>query len=60
CAPSEPGVMQRLRSEGLCMVNAPPCFAESIVFPRKSQENYKVYNLSNSWTLICWGKGKKL
>uniref|UniRef100_A0A2K5LFL7 Eukaryotic translation initiation factor 2A n=1 Tax=Cercocebus atys TaxID=9531 RepID=A0A2K5LFL7_CERAT len=47
-------------SEGLYMVNGPPHFTESTVFPRESGKNCKVYTFSKDGTLFAWGNGEKL
>ncbi|KAM7133674.1 eukaryotic translation initiation factor 2A isoform 2-T3 [Molossus nigricans] len=47
-------------SQGLYMVNGPPHFTESTVFPRDSGKNCKVYTFSKDGTLFAWGNGEKV
>uniref|UniRef100_A0A8C9I346 Eukaryotic translation initiation factor 2A n=1 Tax=Piliocolobus tephrosceles TaxID=591936 RepID=A0A8C9I346_9PRIM len=42
------------------MVNGPPHFTESTVFPRESGKNCKVYTFSKDGTLFAWGNGEKV
>ncbi|XP_011942887.1 PREDICTED: eukaryotic translation initiation factor 2A [Cercocebus atys] len=58
-APSTPLLTVR-GSEGLYMVNGPPHFTESTVFPRESGKNCKVYTFSKDGTLFAWGNGEKV
>lgn len=58
-APSTPLLTVR-GSEGLYMVNGPPHFTESTVFPRESGKNCKVYTFSKDGTLFAWGNGEKI
>uniref|UniRef100_A0AC11D1P1 Eukaryotic translation initiation factor 2A n=1 Tax=Ovis aries TaxID=9940 RepID=A0AC11D1P1_SHEEP len=56
-APSTPLLTVR-GSEGLYMVNGPPHFTESTVFPRESGKNCKAYTFSKDGTLFAWGNGE--
>ncbi|XP_023559854.1 eukaryotic translation initiation factor 2A [Octodon degus] len=58
-APSTPLLTVR-GSEGLYMVNGPPHFTESTVFPRESGKNCKIYTFSKDGTLFAWGNGEKV
>ncbi|XP_048190844.1 eukaryotic translation initiation factor 2A isoform X2 [Perognathus longimembris pacificus] len=58
-APSAPLLTVR-GSEGLYMVNGPPHFTESTVFPREPGKNCKVYTFSKDGTLFAWGNGEKV
>ncbi|KAL2804533.1 eukaryotic translation initiation factor 2A isoform 3 [Daubentonia madagascariensis] len=58
-APSAPLLTVR-GSEGLYMVNGPPHFTESTVFPRESGKNCKIYTFSKDGTLFAWGNGEKV
>ncbi|KAF6118431.1 eukaryotic translation initiation factor 2A [Phyllostomus discolor] len=58
-APSTPLLTVR-GSEGLYMVNGPPHFTESTVFPRESGKNCKVYTFSKDGTLFAWSNGEKV
>uniref|UniRef100_A0A3Q1M2B7 Eukaryotic translation initiation factor 2A n=1 Tax=Bos taurus TaxID=9913 RepID=A0A3Q1M2B7_BOVIN len=58
-APSTPLLTVR-GSEGLYMVNGPPHFTESTVFPRESGKNCKAYTFSKDGTLFAWGNGEKI
>uniref|UniRef100_A0A2K5YP09 Eukaryotic translation initiation factor 2A n=1 Tax=Mandrillus leucophaeus TaxID=9568 RepID=A0A2K5YP09_MANLE len=58
--PQTPGARLVLGSEGLYMVNGPPHFTESTVFPRESGKNCKVYTFSKDGTLFAWGNGEKV
>uniref|UniRef100_A0A4W2FCP5 Eukaryotic translation initiation factor 2A n=1 Tax=Bos indicus x Bos taurus TaxID=30522 RepID=A0A4W2FCP5_BOBOX len=42
------------------MVNGPPHFTESTVFPRESGKNCKAYTFSKDGTLFAWGNGEKI
>uniref|UniRef100_A0A8C7CED7 Uncharacterized protein n=1 Tax=Neovison vison TaxID=452646 RepID=A0A8C7CED7_NEOVI len=42
------------------MVNGPPHFTESTLFPRESGKNCKVYTFSKDGTLFAWGNGEKI
>uniref|UniRef100_A0A8C0JV51 Eukaryotic translation initiation factor 2A n=1 Tax=Canis lupus dingo TaxID=286419 RepID=A0A8C0JV51_CANLU len=61
-APSTPPLLVHTfrGSEGLYMVNGPPHFTESTLFPRESGKNCKVYTFSKDGTLFAWGNGEKL
>ncbi|KAL2804534.1 eukaryotic translation initiation factor 2A isoform 4 [Daubentonia madagascariensis] len=58
-APSAPLLTVR-GSEGLYMVNGPPHFTESTVFPRESGKNCKIYTFSKDGTLFAWGNGENV
>uniref|UniRef100_A0A8C8Z1P5 Uncharacterized protein n=1 Tax=Prolemur simus TaxID=1328070 RepID=A0A8C8Z1P5_PROSS len=46
--------------KGLSMVNTPSYFAETIIFPRESQENYKACNFRKGGTLFTGAKEKNI
>uniref|UniRef100_A0A8C3WWN5 Eukaryotic translation initiation factor 2A n=1 Tax=Catagonus wagneri TaxID=51154 RepID=A0A8C3WWN5_9CETA len=58
-APSAPLLTVR-GSEGLYLVNGPPHFTESTVFPRESGKNCKAYTFSKDGTLFAWGNGERI
>ncbi|XP_069844881.1 eukaryotic translation initiation factor 2A [Dipodomys merriami] len=58
-APSAPLLTVR-GSEGLYMVNGPPHFTESTVFPREPGKNCRVYAFSKDGSLFAWASGEKV